>query len=779
MLALGREQRLDPVPDFLTAVGSHLTIRDTRNLAFGELPFAEQPGGDESAKEAASILDKVTIRRNFSPVPYYEPAIRVGPDGVAVVKVALSESLTNFMVRAKVASGSERFGFATGKIAVRLPVIVEPSLPRFVRPGDSFIAAAIGRVVEGEGGAGRAEARLDGLKVAGSTKLDVVLDAAKPTRVEFPVDVEAPTLDDQGRMTRDVVSLTIGVERVADHARDAFEVKLPIRDDRRRITKRDLIDLAVGDTAPLPEVDGPARPGTLRRSVAASGHRGLLRLAAGLDMLAEYPYGCTEQRVSRSRARVALRKFRDALALEGSDEDLARSVAETQTWIESVLDGDGMVAYWPGSRGYVCTTSWVLHYLIEARGAGFNVDPALVNRLTSTLERSLRSDWSRFIDGEAYLERTWALSALAAAGKFSPSYGAELARKARNLDLEGEAQVLLAFTEGGETGGAQVKLMAQELRDGVAFRLYQGREIYGGLQDRRASRSGLVLPSETRTLAQVVRALRRVPDETKRMPLLVDALIGLGRGNGWGTTNASAEALMALSELVDPSTMPAATAELTLTVGGETSSLSVGKGAPLARWRGETAGHGEVKLVSASEPLTTVRLESSWVPATDGSQETAVSDGFVVTREMLRIKSDGSPPDRIALDAAGQIQRFSVGEVVEERVHVVCPQARHFVAVVVPLAAGMEPLNPNLATAPPEAKPSQDLSTRPSYAEYLDDRVAFYYDTLPAGTHDFAFRVRATFPGRFIQPAASAEMMYDSAIRGTGNGARIEVVRAP
>ena len=46
-----------------------------------------------------------------------------------------------------------------------------------------------------------------------------------------------------------------------------------------------------------------------------------------------------------------------------------------------------------------------------------------------------------------------------------------------------------------------------------------------------------------------------------------------------------------------------------------------------------------------------------------------------------------------------------VGDVVEEHVQVVNPQERHYVAVVVPLAAGMEPLNPALETAPPEAKP--------------------------------------------------------------------------
>ena len=82
------------------------------------------------------------------------------------------------------------------------------------------------------------------------------------------------------------------------------------------------------------------------------------------------------------------------------------------------------------------------------------------------------------------------------------------------------------------------------------------------------------------------------------------------------------------------------------------------------------------------------------------------------------------------------------------------PTERHYVAIVVPLAAGMEPLNPNLATAPPEAKPAGTLTLAPTYVAYLDDRVAFYYNTLPKGTYDFYFRTRATVAGSFIQPPA-------------------------
>ena len=76
-------------------------MRDTRNLVFGFLPFAESPGGDERRGRAGSLLDRATVRKNFKAVPYYNPAILVGPDGKARVTVELSDDLTNFKIRAK------------------------------------------------------------------------------------------------------------------------------------------------------------------------------------------------------------------------------------------------------------------------------------------------------------------------------------------------------------------------------------------------------------------------------------------------------------------------------------------------------------------------------------------------------------------------------------------------------------------------------------------------------------------------------------------------------
>jgi uncharacterized protein YfaS (alpha-2-macroglobulin family) len=776
VLALGKEQRLDPVPDFIRPVDSRFAVHDTRNLAFGMLPFAELPGGDQG-EEGAGLLDRSTIRKNFKTVPYYNPAIQVGPDGKAKVSIKLSDDLTNFRVRAKVASGPERFGFATGTIAVRLPVIVQPSLPRFVRPGDRFDAVAIGRIVEGKGGPGAAEIRAQGVQVSGAARKDLTWVEGKPEKIGFPVEVLTPAPGTAEKPGSREVSFQMAVERASDQARDAFEVKLPIRADREKVVERFIKELAPSVPLAIPPLAEKARPGSVQRSVFISDQPGLVRMSAGLRFLLEYPYGCTEQQLSSARAYIAMRKFRSLLHQGAPDSEVERAVRDTQQWIAGALDGNGLVAYWPGSNGYVSLTAWVVQFMVEARNAKLPVDDKLFNRLVATLEQSLRSDYGHFIDNEAFTERAWALAALAQAGKFNSAYAAELARRAQFLNLESLAQVMQAFAASKQIpSAATIAQLTKELWDGMVIRLYQGKEIYGGLQAGRLSSAGLVLPSEARTLAEATRALIRLQPKNPRLPVLVNALVTLGRDDGWGTTNSNAAAMLALSELLNPPFAGSVPRTIRVRLDGKLQDVKIGPQSPVGYLTGTGQEAGEALLTdgAAASPVV-VRYESSYLPLADGSHAPARNNGFVVTREMLQVQKAGEPPVRLAIANPGTTQTFQVGQVIEEHVQVVNPKSRNYVAVVVPLAAGMEPLNPNLATAPPEAAPAGKVTLTPSYVGFLDDQVAFYYDALPAGTYDFYFRTRASTSGSFIQPSAKAEMMYDAAVHGSSPGARVNV----
>jgi alpha-2-macroglobulin len=776
VLALGKEQRLDPVPDFIRPVQSHLAVHDTRNLAFGMLPFAELPGGDAGA-EGGGLLDRTTIRRNFKTIPYYNPAIQVGPDGKATVTIQLSDDLTNFKIRAKAASGPERFGFTTGTIAVRLPVIVQPSLPRFVRPGDKFNAVAIGRIVEGKGGPGSAEISAQGVQLSAASRQTLNWIEGKPEKISFPVEVLTPPAVEAGKAAAQEVTFRMAVERSSDQARDAFEVKLPIRADREKVVERFIKDLAPGKQLPIPALVEKARPGSVRRSILISDQAGLVRMAAGMEFLLEYPYGCTEQQISRARAYIAMKKFRALLHQATPDSEIERAVRDTQQWISGAIDRNGMVSYWPGSDGSVSLTAWVVQFLIEAKNAGLAVDAKLLNKLLQTLDQSLRSDFGRFIDGESFSERAWALAALAQAGQFNSSYAAELARRAQYLNLESLAQVMQAFAASKPSPSAQmIDQLTRELWNGMVIRLYQGREIYGGLQSGRVSSSHLIHASETKTVAEMTRAIIKLQPKNPRLPVLVNALVTLGRDDGWGTTNANAAAMLALSDLLNPPFAGSIPRTIKVQLGAKTLDLKTGPQSPVGYWTGSEPDGGTLQLDgSPTQSPVVVRYESSYMPQADGSQTVARSNGFVITRELLRLGKPEEPPARLAISTPGTTQIFSVGQIIEEHVQVVNPRNRNYVAIMIPLAAGMEPLNPNLATAPPEARPAGKLTQTPSYAAFMDDHVAFYYDSLPAGTFDFYFRTRASTTGSFIQPSAKAEMMYDSAVWGSTPGARINI----
>jgi uncharacterized protein YfaS (alpha-2-macroglobulin family) len=783
VLAMGKEQRLDPIPDFITPVSSRLGIQDTRNWTLGILPLDEQPGGDHGAKEAdENLLDKVTVRKDFQSVPFFDPSISIGPSGVTTVRVKLPDNLTNFKLRAKAISGPDRFGVGTGQLAVRLPVVVQPALPRFVRPGDRFTAAAIGRIVEGSGGAAKAELRVKGVEVLGSMKRDLDMKVNQPQRIEYQVTVPTPPVSAQGEVSYDKVDFSFGVERTADRAHDAFDVQLAVRPDRLKLTRRELIDIKPGQSVELSEITEAVRSGSLQRSLVASDQPSLVRMAAGLSFLMSYPYGCTEQRLSRARAFLAMKAFNVQLQKngqqDGQNKELKRVVDEVLAWLPGVVDSNGLVSYWPGSTGYVSLTAWVTEFLVEARNAGFNVDAALLGRMTAALHSALSSDYRHFITGESYTERVMALRALAAAGKLDSAYLAELARRSEYLNLESSAEILRLLYASGDQGALTKTALAKKVSDGIVVRLYQGNEVYGGLQETASARNGLILPSETRTLAEVLRASAANPKADPRLAILTDALVTLGQGDGWGSTQANASAMLALADVLKGKPGEDATQILTVNMGAQTQELDIGGATPVVQLA--TNNPGKVVMHSDGVRTLVVRAETSYLPQSLGDHAPSGASGFVVTREMLRQRGGNEPADRIRLPEPGAKVLLSVGDVVEDHVEVVSNIDRHYVAIVVPLAAGLEPLNPKLATAPPEAYPSGTLSLAPSYAAYLDDQVTFFYDELPKGDYHFYFRSRATVAGSFTQPQARAELMYDDTVHGESVGARVEVgTKAP
>jgi uncharacterized protein YfaS (alpha-2-macroglobulin family) len=494
----------------------------------------------------------------------------------------------------------------------------------------------------------------------------------------------------------------------------------------------------------------------------------LVKLIGGLRALAIYPYGCTEQRISLAASELALSPFAPVLAAAGVESRVVADVASAIDAIRRATDEDGLVAFWPRTRGSVTLTAWAYEFLVAAKQAGQPVDPAMLERLAKVLTQALRSDYPRFIAGEVLRERVQALTALAVGGRLSADYVAELSRRALQLPTESLAQVASAVG-GLPTHDARLsaELMAA-LWSRVQMLARNGQPVYGGLSD--IGGSAFILPSETRALAEVLHTVAGTTPDEPRLNLLRTALVTLGDGDGWGTTNATAAALRALA-----ASWAAGTADLpiSLTLPDRVVDGTLDKATPLLS--AHTERKGAVRAANHGAQPAALLVDSVYMPAEPGAAAKPVQHGLVLSRTLYRVPASG-PMERLSQAADGLVH-LAQGDVVEDADELVNPEPRAHVAITLPLAAGFEPLNPNLATAPAEAAPSAGPTLEPSYASFGDDAVTFVYLDLPSGTFTLRYRVRAHVAGSFTQPPAQAEAMYQPGVDGASGGQRIVIAQ--
>ena len=224
--------------------------------------------------------------------------------------------------------------------------------------------------------------------------------------------------------------------------------------------------------------------------------------------------------------------------------------------------------------------------------------------------------------------------------------------------------------------------------------------------------------------------------------MLREGLLRLGEGDGWGSTNANAAAMRALaavwrrprkSDRADADARERRAASRTLDADAPVAEL---------RQRREHAARHRQWRRCALVAL----VETSFEPSEPGAEAPA-PEGFRADATLWRVNPGDAPPSKLAPSANGAIH-LKQGDVVEEAAELANPQDRTHVAISLPLAAGFEPLNPNLANAPREALPSCAPTLAPTWTSFGDDRVFYAYDTLPKGNYRFAFRTKAQTVGR-------------------------------
>jgi uncharacterized protein YfaS (alpha-2-macroglobulin family) len=162
----------------------------------------------------------------------------------------------------------------------------------------------------------------------------------------------------------------------------------------------------------------------------------------------------------------------------------------------------------------------------------------------------------------------------------------------------------------------------------------------------------------------------------------------------------------------------------------------------------------------------------------------AADYGFVVERTYEGVDD----PKDVTKDAQGT-WHFKAGSRIRVKLSMVNENRRYMVALVDPMPAGIEAMNPALATTGPvpqsPSAPDDQNNSRGRYwwwygpwyehQNMRDERVEAFASLLWEGVHKYEYVARATTPGNFVVPPPKAEEMYMPETFGRGDSDRVIV----
>jgi hypothetical protein len=144
--------------------------------------------------------------------------------------------------------------------------------------------------------------------------------------------------------------------------------------------------------------------------------------------------------------------------------------------------------------------------------------------------------------------------------------------------------------------------------------------------------------------------------------------------------------------------------------------------------------------------------------------------GFIVQRSYEAVDD----PNDVWVDEDGQ-WHIKAGTRVRVKLNMIADNRRYHVALVDPLPAGLEIINPNLAVSEslPESPSEQGTffywwNQWYQHQNMLDSRVEVFTSLLWDGVYEYTYIARATMPGTFIVPPTKAEEMYSPEVFGRG-----------
>lgn len=382
----------------------------------------ERLTGKNGAQEPA-----VQVRSDFRATVLWRPDVVTGPDGTAIVKVAFPDSLTSWKATARAATAGNEFGIATTSARTRKPLTVRLQAPRFFVTGDRVTISAV--VNNNTGGALNVDPTLaiEGLELTGAV---VNGRPTGPDHAARRVAASGETRFDWTAEVKQTGTAKLTVTARAGRLADAMERSLPIYEhgiDKLVVSSGKARD---GDVAATIDVPSARKPGTTSMVVQVSPSLAVTMLDA-LPYLIRYPYGCTEQTMSRFLPAAVVSKTLTDLGIKASDVEgrvfggveqataaethsergegyakLADVQAKSLDRLYDFQHSDGGWGWWKEGQSDPYMTAYVVWGMTIARRSGITLKGSALDRGADYLTKTI-------VESEDELDQqAWILHAL-------------------------------------------------------------------------------------------------------------------------------------------------------------------------------------------------------------------------------------------------------------------------------------------------------------------------------------------------------------------------------
>ncbi|MBK9071278.1 MAG: Ig-like domain-containing protein [Myxococcales bacterium] len=707
----------------------------------------------------------IAVRTDFNPLAAFSPTLQTDASGKATLTVKMPDNLTRYRVVAIAVAGGKQFGKGESNLTARLPLMVRPSAPRFLNFGDRFEMPVVLQNQTDAAMTVKLAMRSTNAKLTDGGGRQVTVPANDRVEVRFPMEAQMA-----GTARMQIVG-------AAGSASDAAELSLPVWTPA---TTEAFATYGVIDKGAITQP--VALPGKVVTQFGGleveTSSTQLQALTDAFIYLVTYPFECSEQMASRMLSIVALRDVLTEFKAEGLPRkaELEARIARDLELLASIQNSEGGFPFWRrGYESWPYNTVHVANALVRAKLKGYAVPAGMLDRTMRYLK-----DIERYYPHYYGPQIRWTISSYALYirmlnGDRDVAKAKGILREAgklENMSMESIGWLLGVFAAQRDAATEQASL--------IKFLGNRVSETAGAANFTTSYSDGgyLLLASERRVDGVILESLIAAQKDSELIPKLVMGLLAHQKKGRWGNTQENSLILLALDkyfhtyENITPNFV--ARAWLADQYAGEMAF----RGRETKRHQfmvpmlavselGGGTGKGNLILQKDGAGRMYYRIGMRYAPA--DLKLFPADYGFTVLRSYEGADNAGD-----VVHEADGTWTMKAGARIRVRLTMVAENRRYHVALVDPLPAGLEAMNPALAvTGPIPQDAAAGASSKGGGGGYWwwsrtwyehqnmrDERVEAFTSLLWDGVHEYTYVARATTPGRFIVPPTKAEEMY-------------------